>query len=786
MNAANAGQGGAPPRAVSAPYGDQRSVLWYYLGILRRRIWVVLPVAVIFVTVGAIGAFRVPPIYRASARVLVERSAPETMRFDGGLNQGYQWDSEFFETQAQLVLSRAVLELALKKPAVAELYEAPSLPIEADAPSSWLHEIRRTVVSLLGSEPPQPPEPWEMLKGEVTVAHVPDTHFLSVESSGLDRQRVALLANAVADGFHAYHLQKRQETFSTAYTSLQKEKEKQEEKLLEAEKELQAFRERSDTVSMDASGADQPAIERLVKINQQLTEVQLQRIELASQLAVMKEAAAAPGDMTGKVQERLFALPVIQVNQRLVDSRRALSDAQREQAMLTETYGLEHPRMQAARAKTELVSQQFVTALTEVIDAHANRMKMIEEQEKELQKENDEQKKVALELARESFTLLRLKSEADRHRRLFDAIIERMREVDISSGLVLTSVQVVEHASTPKYPVNAGRGRKIIFALVMGTALGMGLAFLVENLDDTIKTPEDLRERLGVPLLGFVPAITREEAKAASGATVNIPESKDPRRREYQRRGAMILHEPSSSVAEAYRNIRTSLIYSLPADEAKLIAMTSCRPQEGKTTTSTNLALALSQTGKRVLLVDSDLHGPMTHRILGAGMEKGLSSILVGEEKWRDVVHTVGTQGGEELKNFHAISAGPSSPNPSELLGSRKMKEFLAEVRKEYDYIIIDTPPVLFVSDASVLAALADGVIFVVRAGATTRTLLVRAREQLEGVKAKIIGSVLNGMIVSKMGRYYSDYSYHGYSRYAKDYQRSYYKREGDMEEREN
>jgi capsular exopolysaccharide synthesis family protein len=227
-------------------------------------------------------------------------------------------------------------------------------------------------------------------------------------------------------------------------------------------------------------------------------------------------------------------------------------------------------------------------------------------------------------------------------------------------------------------------------------------------------------------------------------------------------------------MAEAYRNIRTSIFFSTPAGGGKVLAVTSCGPGEGKTTTATNLAVAIAKSGKKILLVDADFHRPMVDKILKLNKTAGLSTVLVGEAELKAVIQNVEYEGAK-IEGLDVAVAGPPSPNPSELLGSQRMSQLLSEVRDSYDWVLVDTPPILFVSDASILSALCDGVILVVRAGVNNRSMLNRTREHLENIKVKIVGSVLNQMVVGRFGRYYSHYYYHGYSRYSRDYHRSYY-----------
>lgn len=758
----------------------QENVLWYYLSIVRRRIWIILPVFVIVATFGVLRALRAPPVYRAKTKVLVERQNQQVIRFDGAVEERLGRDEEYFMTQIELIRSRTVMASALEEPGVRALYETSGVATKPSGVSGLLKSLRRTLLSMLSAQPTAAPETWELLRNEIRASHLESTHMIQVEVMHTSPYRAALLANAASHAYQKFHRQQKTDTLSDAYTSLQKERDKQELQLFEAEKALQDFRQNAEAVSVGDGGDAQPAIDRLVRLNEQLTDVQLRRIELTSQIDVMRKVVSIEKGVSGAPLEQLFALPIIQNDSTLTGSRQALAEAENEAAVLADTYGAEHPLLQSSRAKVALLETQFKTALDETVRAHLNQLTMLEKEESELKQKADEQKQVALNLAKESFTLTRLQGAVDRHRRLLDSIVERMREVDISSGLVKTSVQVIEEAATPTAPVNAGKVRNIIISLFAAGLLGIGVALLFENLDDSVKTPEDLKEALGVPLLGFVPAMGKEVRPKAnrtsngSGQRIHRQERKGREGRDLYK-GSVVLSEPTTSVAEAYRNLRTNILYSTSAREARLLVLTSCRPQEGKSTTSTNLALALARTGKRVLLIDGDLHRPTTHRVLGINADVGLSNVLLGNAPWEEAIKQVRTEDGEVVQNLFVLPSGADTENPSELLGSDGMRQLLETCRARYDWVIVDTPPILFVSDACAFSAMCDGVIMVVKSGVNTRTVLNRAREQLENVNARIIGSVLNCMVVSRMGRHHSYYSYHGYTRYAKDYHKAYY-----------
>lgn len=733
--------------------------LLYYLDVLRRRVWIVLTVALLLATIGVIGAWRAPKLYQGVAKVLVERQSARLMGFEGIAPEGpgAWWDPQYFSTQEGLVRSRVVLEMALENVELSRRFDG-ALGTVGAGRAAW----RRSLDAILGRKPRPPPEDWERLRAEIGTEIVKDTSFILIKSVGGDRERVALVVNAVAEAFQRYHVERQVEALGDAFAYLQREKEKEEAELRKAENELQTFRESIKGMPLRAADGDTPIQDRLVRLNNRLTEVQLKRTTLTAKVNAMRQIMGATNRTA--LADAPADAPLLDADPELVALRRQVLDAEKELIRLGDVYGPDHVRLKAAQGNWDVLRRQYRDALQRAIANDSQQIVMYEEEERALRVLYEEERVSTLALARDAFTMTHLQNAVDRHRRLYDALVQRMLEVDISSGFAKTKAQVVERASIPKAPMDPRRLQKFSVFAFLGLFLGVVLAFVVENLDDSVRTPEDIRERLDLPLLGFVPT---------------VPLTKKPDdQADFAYRGTITLREPLSSVAESYRHLRTSLFYSIPAGEIKVLGVASSTPREGKTTTTCNLAIAIAQSGRRTLLIDGDLHRPMVHRTFGLADERGVTTCLVGETTLAAAVQPViGPDGA--ASGLDVLTAGPVSPNPAELLGSQRMRALIAEARAQYDWVLIDTPPVLFVSDACVIAALCDGLMLVVRAGSGHRGILTRTKEQLTQVRARIIGVVLNGMIVSRMGRYYSDYYYHGHARYARDYRRSYYGPEG-------
>ena len=744
--------------------------LRHYLGILRRRIWALLSTFIILTTLGTLYAFKSTPIYQGTAKILIEKQSPRAAQFEDVV-EPYVTGQDYYKTQKELVRSRTVLEGALQQPGMAEL---PEITGEGSQPPLFariLGQARRTVSALLGGEPVQPLEPWEQLRKHLQVEQVRDTHLLLVNVESKQPQRAAQLANAVARSFERYHVTRKLETSHEAFLFLQEQKVKQEEQLREAEGALQEFREQAQVVSLDVKDTQNPILIRLDRLNQQLIRAQLNRIDLEAQLQVVQEALGPPeGAREAGAREagtrHLFGLPVVRADETIFDLQAELVEHEKELATLTDTYGPQHPQLEAAQARGELLRSKLQEALAYLVDSLGAQLAILINQEAELHQQYEEQNQLALELARQSLTFNRLADVVDRQGQLFRVLVNRMGQVDISAEYARTNVEVVETASIPKAPIKPKKMRTVAVSLFLGLFLGTGLAFFFEYLDDTVKTPADLEDRVGVAVLGFVPDMDTKGVGMDG----------------FSYRGSVCVVEPKGSASEAYRNIRTSLFFSAPPEESQLLVVTSSGPQDGKTTTATNLALVIAQSGKRVLLVDADFRKPMVHKVFGLRSRVGLSTVLVGEASLAEAVQRP-EYDGKTIENLDVLAAGPTPPNPAELLDSQGMRQLLAQARQSYDRVIMDTPPVLFVADASIVGAISDGVILVVKSATNTRALATRAREHLEGVRARILGGILNDVHVSRLGYYYSDYYYYGYSRYYRDYYRTY--SQGDEEDQE-
>jgi capsular exopolysaccharide synthesis family protein len=386
--------------------------------------------------------------------------------------------------------------------------------------------------------------------------------------------------------------------------------------------------------------------------------------------------------------------------------------------------------IQTAEAKIQ-------TEVAQIADAMRSEYQAALTEERTLAAELDSQKREAQVLNRAGIEYGVLQRDSTANRQMFEALLQRTQETGVSEEIRTGNIRVVDHAEISTGPVSPNVFNNLLMALLAGLTLAIGLAFVVEYADDRIKNPDEMKQHLGLPFLGMVPALFDKR--------ITTP---------------LVGNGVSSIFSESFRSIRTNVLFSSTDQGGRLIVVTSSTPGEGKTVVSTNVAVALAQAGHRVLLIDADMRKPRVHDVFQAPMTPGLSNLLVGDATASEAIHESSTTG------LWIMPAGVHPPNPAELLGSKRFRDFAAFLMQYFDWVIVDTPPVMAVTDASLAANLAHGVLFVVGAEMTSRRVAQRAVEQLEMGQAKFVGAVLNRVDLEHNAYYYSRYyrpDYGGY-----------------------
>lgn len=563
----------------------------------------------------------------------------------------------------------------------------------------------------------------DALLGRLAVTQVRGSQLVDMSFDSADPQFAARAINTFAEEYVAHNLSLKVETLEKSAEWLTGEVEKQGKLVQESEMKLAEYKERQDAGALDSS--QNIVVARLTASNDAATRAKLDRIQ--------KEGLWRQIEAAGQDVESITS---VLNNPNIQNLRTQISVLQADKARATERYGERHPEYQKAVTGLANAEQQLQAEIRKARQNAKSDFEAAQQQERELQTQLNEAKGAATALGRKGVDYAVLLREAESNRQIYTQLQTREKELRVVANSRTNNVRVVDKAQVPGVPFSPNHRRDWAYALALGLALGLAVAFGIDYLDDTVKTPDDITRRLKLKFLGLVPIVSGERHPLISGP---VP------------------HD----FGEAYRSIRTALASQLPGSGARVIAVASSQPLEGKTTTAVNIAMALAVGGARVLLIDADMRRPSVHKALRMTNDRGLSQLLAGQARMREVVQRT------HDPNLLTITAGRTPANPSELLASDRMRALLTGLETgPFDWIIIDTPPVLAVTDAVILAPLVHAVTFVIGAEMTRWRLAERAVETLLGSNPRQVLAVLNKVNFGRNKYYYSRYYGHQYKNY--------------------
>lgn len=709
-----------------------------HLRILRKHLWHIVGATALALTLGAMYAFLASPVYKASGTLHIDTATPRVLGdVKDVVEQGpgdYWSTKEFLETQYKIITSRDVLARVVERKG-----------LDRDLEFLGLDHVREAeLAELLGKI-----DPVEVLGERLRVEPVKNSQLVGVSVEDTDPNRAAELANAVMEAYVGRNLERRLEGTRSASDWLAEQTRDLRTKLEASELALYDFKRENDILSTSLEDRQNIISQRLVSLNDSLTKVLGRKVELESALAEAERARKARPDdpFWPAALAKVAGLKLID------DLRLDLAKQEHEVAAAREQYLDKHPKRAAAEERLVSLQKRIAGEMQNVVRSIDSAYRETLEAEKRLTDLIEGIKREAFELNKKEIDYKKLQREQENNQRLYELVLARAKEADLTSLLKANNVRVLEAAQVPMKPVKPRKAIVLLLALLLGAGLGVGLAYLLEILDSTLKHEEDVERVLKVPFLGMLPTVAEVGVSRREASREDDPT-----------RDLFILHHPKSAPAECARAIRTNLLFMSPDRELKRFLITSSGPQEGKSTTAIHTAIVMAQAGSRVLLVDCDMRKPRLHRSFGVPNDTGLSSLVVGEGRIEDALkHT-------EVPGLDFLPCGPIPPNPAELMHTKRFRQVLAELGAEYDRVIFDTPPLNAVADAAVLSTQVDGVILVTRFKKTGRELARRALRMLTDVNATVLGAVMNDVdLRSTEYNYYYAQKYGGYGSYYGD-----------------
>jgi polysaccharide biosynthesis transport protein len=731
------------PRASQPRSRESSRHLTDYLRVIYKRRWTAgLAFVAVFVT-GAILTLKTTPVYEATAQLeIVAEGSGRSGSLTRLLEEPTAWyEDEFYRTQYRILESRAlawraIASLGLNSPA------AMTAMVENVGRESRFGRLMAWMASAVGTPERIAPPPADETSAQsamidafargLTIRPVRNTRLVDVVYRSKDPTLAARAANALAEEYKQQGLKNRVLASKETSDWLSRELEVQKRRVDLSERALQKYKESHDAVSVDDS--QNIVVQKLSDLNQKWTSAKTDRWEKEADFKLLLSLQSDPA--------ALETLPQIVGNPYIQTLKTQIESIKQEKARLLQDFFDNTPPLAEVNGRLAAAEANRRTAISNITRAVQNNFEAAKTIEQTLYDALKEQEKEALKLNLKSIEYESLKRNASSDRQLFENLLTRSKETGVAGEFKGSNVRLVDAAEMPRSPVIPRTGRNLMLAFLGGAVLALGLVFGFEYMDSRLKTPDDVKEHLGLPFLGLVPAIR------SKGATPVTP---------------LLTADVPAGFSEAMRAIRTSVIFSSADEGSRSVVVTSTAPSEGKTVISTNLAVGLAQAGQRTLLIDADMRRPRVHAVLGVPQEPGLSNVLVGTSRMRATVLPTSVPG------LHVLTAGVLPPNPAELLGSPKYLEMLDELGQMYPWIVIDAPPVLAVTDAAVAANRATGVLFVVGAEMTPYRNAKLAIEQLNAARARFVGAVLNRVDVQRHGYYYAPY-------YRKEYTRVYEK----------
>jgi exopolysaccharide transport family protein len=702
-----------------------------YWAMLHKRRGIVLTCFGVSLALAVLYNYTTRPVYRATTQILIDRDTPNVLP-NKELVELVQGGMDYYQTQYQLLKGRSLAERAVER---LKLQRHPEL---ATGPmmNPW-ERVRRffgrppsAVVDVSGL--PLSPAA-AAFRSRIDVDPLPGSRLVNLHFRAYDPQVAADAANMLAQLYIEQSLELRYTTSTEATGWLSERLSEQQAKVEAAERALQEYREREGLVNQEER---QGLVEqKLEMLNGAVLDARTDRI--AKESLYNQIAAQGPG--------QIESFPLVLGSEPVQALKAELALLQKEETRLSETLGDRHPDMVRVRSQIRQTQEKIRTEIRAVAAAAESEYRTALAKEARLAATLEAVKKEAQDTNRKGIDYAVLKREVETNRQLYQDLLTKTKQTGLETELKTTNIRVVEKAERPRGPITPNKMRNYQVAVVLGLLIGIGLALGFEHLDNTFKTPEDVKEHLQVPFLGMVPDVSLKTA----GGAVRGPNA------------SQVLKNPGSAVADAYRVLRTNLIFTSAETTGRVILVTSASPSEGKTTTLANLATALAQNGAKVLAVDGDLRRPTLNRHFGLEKTPGLSDLIVGKAAASQAIQSTRVNG------LQLLACGYQPPNPAELLGSPMMKQILDALRAHYDWVLIDAPPLLAMADAPVLCSLVEGVVLVLAAEVATKPAVMRAIDQVQNVGGKVTGVVLNKVNLERNSYYYSQY--YG------EYYRSYY-----------
>ena len=699
---------------------EDASIIRHYVRVALRWRWVIASVTAAVILIGLVATFLMTPQYSAVSTIEISRESAQVTNFQGVEREASVADQEFYQTQYGLLRARSLAERVANRlglvddPAFFEMFdevdeEDPAFQLENGRYPASGREARRRLAA-------------DILLDHVGISPARMSRLVDISFFSPDPQFSATTANAWAENFIEANLERKVQATAYGRDQLQRQLAEYKERLDESQRALVGYAASEGIINLPVQSADGSTQERsivaddLASLNGALAQATADRIAAEARFRQQGGSGATAEALNNAAINRLR-------------ERRAELAADYQQMMVRFEPG--YPAAQALQSQIDQLDVAIAREESRVTGSLQANYRAAQQREAALQARVNALKGEFLDLRRRSIQYNIYQQEVDTNRALYDGLLQRFKEIGIAGGVGVNNVAIVDTADVPEFPSSPRLVVNLFLSILAGLGLGIGLALLLEQMDETIADPAEVERRLGLPLLGSVPKTEDEAPREA-------------------------LLDRKSELVDAYLAIQTNLAFTTEHGVPSSFAVTSTRPAEGKSTTALALATTLARANRKVILVDGDMRSPSVHHLGGVGHDRGLSNYLAGDDDMTSMTFEMTDLG------LTAMSAGPIPPNAAELLTGSRLSELIDRLLRTYDHVIIDSPPVMGLADAPLIASKVEGVVYVVESHGIRSKQVKTALNRLKSANARIFGSVLS-KFESRKAQYGYDYEY-GYS----------------------
>ncbi len=693
-------------RSIQPEEKREAHLLDYWRAIWRGR-WTILSIFVVVVTLIAIGTFTQAPVYRAAATVEI---TPQSRKVSpvadvsemGTSNWGWSAEERYFNTQYEILKSRDVAQRVFDK---LDLYN---------------HPLLRKATDPVGA-----------LAKMVQVEPIKDTGIVEISIESTNPTEAMTWVNTIAEAYVERNYDQAVDETKKAVHMLMQQMDPLKERLEDTQRESYAFAEKANLYVPE--NQQKTVNDRLATLQSDLTDTQVKKGETESILKQI-EAVRTSG-------ASFQSIPQISSDPVLQDLYRARVGLERDYQRLLVSYKDKHIRVQEKQSEIEKLNQKITSEEERIISNLQAAQQLLRAREAKLVTTIDETKSESLKVNKKATSFELVRGEATESKRIYDLISARIKEINLSAGLLSNNLKILDKASLPRVPVKPRTLLNMAVGVLLGLLIGIGTVFFLDYMDNTIRSAEDVEQFLGLNLLAIVP-------KQVAGT--------------------------ESAVKEAYQTLRTSLLFSRKNRSANTVLVSSAGPQEGKSCTAVNVARVLANAGEKVLLLDCDLRRPAVHQRLNLAREHGITNYIlaINEDDWTKYLKPT------DQPNLSVMTSGPLPPNPADVFGHERFQKLMAEARQQFDWVFVDSPPVISLADTSILSSMVDMVAFVIMHNQNDKEMIRRCINTLKRVNPNVIGAVLNSVDLDRS--HFKDYYYVGYYYYGESTTKKGRKRKGD------